>query len=104
LAVSQGRIGILMKRIIRPAAHAALKKGLDKIPVQFLLDASIKHCKIPEESNPLSLQHIKINDIVASCAVSESVYRPKKGRKHAILQEAQYASVRFDELKISDTK
>jgi DNA transposition AAA+ family ATPase len=104
LAVSQGRIGILMKRVIRPAAHAALKQGLDKIPVQLLLDASIKHCKIPEESNPLSLQHIKINDIVASCAVSESVYRPKKGRKRAILQEAQYACVRFDELKISDTK
>lgn len=104
LAVSQGRIGILMKRVIRPAAHTALANDLSKIPIQYLLDASIKYCKIPEESNPLSLQHVAINDIVASCAVSESVYRPAKGRKRPSLQEAKFTSVTFAELTVADTR
>jgi len=103
LAASQGKIGYLMKRIIRPAARESVKQGLDNIPVSLMLKASIKHCKIPEESNPLSYQHMHINDIEAICVVSESVYRPLKGKKRAKLQDAEYASVRFDELKIADT-
>lgn len=104
LAVSKGRIGILMKRIIRPAAHEALAKNKNQIPVEYLLNASIKYCKIPKESNPLSLEHVEIKDIVAECAVSESVYRPAKGRKRPFLQEAKFASVTFDELRVSDTR
>lgn len=104
LAASEGKIGYLMKRIIRPAAREAVRRELDSIPVDLMLKASVKHCKIPEERNPLSIQHMDINDIEATCAISESVYRPLKGRKRATLQEVQFASVRFDELKISDTK
>jgi DNA transposition AAA+ family ATPase len=103
MAASQGKIGYLMKRIIRPAARIAVERELDNIPIKLLLEASIKYCKIPEESNPLSYQHMDINDIQAICVVSESVYRPLEGKKRAKLQDAEYASVRFDELKIADT-
>lgn len=102
LAISNGKIGALMKNVIRPAARRAAFEGLDSVPISYMLESSIKLCGVPEEANPLSLQHVPISAVTASYAVSESVYNRNGKKGESRIKEAEYGTVKFADLTASE--
>lgn len=73
LCAAGGNIGRLMKRIIRPAAKAAVKDESKTITHDHLFKAVKKRLKLADSDNPLNLD-IPLDDLEVVHVIAESQY------------------------------
>ncbi|MBL4941598.1 MAG: TniB family NTP-binding protein [Colwellia sp.] len=73
MCAAGGNLGRLMKRIIRPAAKAAVKDGSKALTHQHLFKAAKKRLKLSDNENPLNLD-ISLNNFEVVHVIAESQY------------------------------
>lgn len=80
LAAAGGNIGRLMKRIIKPAAKAAVKDKSQTITHGHLFSAAKKRLKLADNENPLNLDK-SLYDLEVVHLITESQYHKPFSRK-----------------------
>ncbi|GLX84304.1 transposase [Thalassotalea loyana] len=73
MCAAGGNLGRLMKRIIRPAAKAAVKDGSKTVTHAHLFKAIKKRLKLADNDNPLNLD-ISLNDFEVVHVIAETQY------------------------------
>ena len=73
MCAAGGNLGRLMKRIIRPAAKAAVKDGSKTLTHEHLFEAVKMRMEAEDKYNPLNLD-IKLNDLEVVHIISETQY------------------------------